>query len=665
MTIELPSQSQKPPAQPLILAPAGNRAAFLAALAAGADAVYCGLKQFSARMEAKNFDLSELARLTRLAHDRKVAVYVTLNTLFKPDDLTAAFELIFRLEREVHPDALIVQDLAAIELAHRAGFTGELHLSTLANVSFPAALALVHAKLKVSRVVVPRELSVDEIKIMAKACPPGLWLETFIHGALCYGVSGRCYWSSYLGGKSGLRGRCVQPCRRMYAHRSQRQRFFSCQDLSLDVLVKVLAGISQVCGWKIEGRKKGPHYVYYTVTAYRLLRDEQTRQARKKDALDLLAQSLGRTATHYHFLSQRPRNPIQIEGQTGSGMLLGRVQGPATNPFLVPREALLPGDMLRIGYEDEAHHTLMRINRAVPGKGKLYLKGQPGKRPMRGSPVFLVDRREEALNEMIARLEAQLEAIAAPLPAEGQGRLKLIARLKERASSQPMTVFRRLPRRLPKGPYGLWLSALALDQLKGRPQPGLWWWLPPVIWPETESLVKKSLGLALEKGCRNFMLNAAWQVALFSEPKGLTLWAGPFCNIANPLALESLKTLGFHGAIVSPELGKVDYLALPPHSPLPLGVVISGSFPLCISRVLAEGMRPDQPFESPRGETAWVRHYDSDYWLFANWKMDLTEKQAILEKAGYRLFVHLDEPVPANVAVKKRPGLWNWETGLR
>ena len=108
---------------------------------------------------------------------------------------------------------------------------------------------------------------------MAAQCPDDLGLEVFVHGALCYAVSGRCYWSSYLGGKSGLRGRCVQPCRRFYHQKSQNGRFFSCYDLSIDVLVKVMLDIPAIHAWKIEGRKKGPHYVYYTTRAYQLLRD--------------------------------------------------------------------------------------------------------------------------------------------------------------------------------------------------------------------------------------------------------------------------------------------------------------------------------------------------------------------------------------------------------
>ncbi len=202
---------------PSILAPAGNRDAFLAAVAAGADAIYCGLKHFSARMEAKNFRMEELASLVQFAHNKGVEVYVTLNSLLKPDEMGDMGRLLESLQYRVNPDAIIVQDLALVQVAKQTGFSGQIHLSTLANVSFTAALELVQNKIAANRVVIPRELNIDEIKTMAMACPEGLDLEIFIHGALCYGVSGRCYWSSYFGGKSGLRGRCVQPCRRVYS----------------------------------------------------------------------------------------------------------------------------------------------------------------------------------------------------------------------------------------------------------------------------------------------------------------------------------------------------------------------------------------------------------------------------------------------------------------
>jgi putative protease len=131
------------------------------------------------------------------------------------------------------------------------------------------------------------------------------------------------------------------------------------------------------------------------------------------------------------------------------------------------------------------------------------------------------------------------------------------------------------------------------------------------------------------------------------------------------MALRAFKLAGGQGVIVSPELGRQDLIALPSKSVLPLGIVVSGFWPYCVSRVLAQELKPYQPFTSPRGEQGWARRYGSLFWIYPNWPVDLRFAQETLVKAGYRLFVHLDEFIPQQVRIKKRPGLWNWEVGLK
>lgn len=656
---------QAPPPPPRILAPAGNRAAFLAAVAAGADAIYCGLKRFSARMEAKNFSVEELTALAALARRHGTAVYVAVNSLLKPEDLVPTGRLLAQLTRSVAPEALIIQDPAVIELARQTGFAGELHLSTLANAGFPEALSWLRRPLGVHQVVLPRELDADELRAMAAACPPDLGLELFVHGALCYGVSGRCYWSSYLGGKSGLRGRCVQPCRRLYRQGGAPRRLFACLDLSLDVLAKVVRQIPAIRAWKIEGRKKGPHYVYYTVAAYRLLRDEGGDPQAKRDAQDLLAQALGRPGTHYRFIAHRPSNPIQPGQPSGSGMLLGAVKGAGRGAYVQPREALLPGDQLRVGTEDEPGHALVRINRGVPARGRYILPAGRGRPLAPGTPVFLTDRLEPALAAQVAALEAEV----GPAPAVPEGVFTPAGGGPPRRSAPGratlLTVQRHSGPRRGAGSMGRWVAESTPERLRRREAAETWWWLPPVSWPRDAAELGARLERLRSAGARRFVVNAPWQAALLGAPRGLETWAGPFCNVANPMAVAVLARCGFAGVIVSPELGREDFLALAQGSPLPLGAVIGGSWPLCISRVLAEEAAIDQPFESPRGEEAWVARYGEDYWVFPNWRLDLAPAVETLRRAGYRLFVHLEEPVPAGVRMKARPGLWNWETGLK
>ena len=226
----------------------------------------------------------------------------------------------------------------------------------------------------------------------------------------------------------------------------------------------------------------------------------------------------------------------------------------------------------------------------------------------------------------------------------------------------------------------MWLST---ESIKAIPRPqysNIWWWLPPAVWPEEENEIESLIGHVLKRGSKNFVLNSPWQMALFPDKnhrgrgrpstsrtydKGLNLWAGPFCNLANALAINVAKSLGFSGVIISPELGSKDFILLPNQSSLPLGIVISGNWPLCISRTISENIKKEALFASPRGEQAWVKKIGSNFWVYPNWKLDISKKMNQLKRAGYRLFVHLNEPLPKGVKLKERPGMWNWDVELK
>ncbi len=671
----------------------------LAAFAAGADAVYLGLKHFSARMEAGNFSAGELARLVDLAHEEKRRVYVTMNVMLKPGDGPAVARNIARISRSNAPDALIVQDPALVELARQAGFPGEIHFSTLSNVSHPAALRAVR-ELGASRAIIPRELSIDEIRLMDANRPEGLDLELFVHGALCFCVSGRCWWSSYMGGKSGLRGRCVQPCRRVYKQKGREARFFSCQDLSLDVLTKLLLEMPGIVSWKIEGRRKSPHYVYYATTAYRMLRDNREDSAARREAVQLLELALGRPGTRARFLPQKDNNPVSLEGQTGSGLLCGKIsqekvtdksgktggkasagkgkkETEGTAFVLKPRFDLLAQDYLRIGYEDESWHSTLPVTRHVPKGGSLTLNLPRHKSPRIGTPVFLIDRREPELAVILADWNKRLQARKLKDPDERE-----LARITSFEPSLPkaappekaldITLRGYLPHGRegktgikPGSVQGLWLSGRALSDVSRTLFSRISWWLPPVIWPEEEEGWKKMLHAALRNGARHFVCNAPWQIALFTERKGLSFTAGPFCNVGSGYSCAVLARMGFSAAIASPELGGEDFLALPGQSPLPLGVVLSGFWPMGLSRHTGVALKPGEVFNSPKGEGFWTKKYGQNLWIYPAWPLDLTARRAELEKAGYSIFVTLAESVPQAVGETKRAGSeFNWEIGV-
>lgn len=724
------SQAENPaasPRKPEILAPAGDVPSFLAALAAGADAIYLGLKHFSARMQAENFGLTELSRLTDLAHAENARVYVAMNTLVKPGESAAAYRLAARLARQVRPDGLIIQDLAMLDLARQAGFEGGLFLSTLANLTHPEALLQARA-LGADRVILPRELSIDEIRRMGEACPDGLDLECFIHGALCYCVSGRCYWSSYMGGKSGLRGRCVQPCRRIYRQggaaaqalfrnaeneereavrrdgknartsrdgRSVREarpfelegktarralrpprgkehsgRFFSCLDLSLDVLAKTLLDIPHLVSWKIEGRKKGPHYVYHVVTAYRMLRDNVGDPKARKTAEEILEMALGRPGSRARFLPQKNNVPTTPDGQTSSGLLAGKIRvEPDGRLVLKPHFELLPQDYLRVGVEDERWHATLPVTRRIPKAGSLILRLPKHKTPKAGTPVFLIDRREPELMQLLKAWQARLEVLPGRPSTAVDSAPRLPSAVKSRARAD-MLLRATLPQgRETRGSrnqlLALWLSPRSAE-ISRTVAPRVAWWLPPVVWPEEEDGLRRMIARLWRDGARHFVCNAPWQRGFFPAelPEDADLLAGPFCNAANAPALGVLAGMGFAGAFVSPELAREDLLALPGQSPLPLGMVLSGFWPVGLSRFGLLGVKANEPFMSPKGEVFWARQYGGNIWLYPGWPLDLTAKRQELTAAGYGFFVHIQENPPAGLPEARRQGLFNWDGAL-
>jgi putative protease len=250
--------------QPEILAPAGGREQLIAAVRAGADAVYLGAKGFNARRRAENFEEATLSQAVAYAHARHVRVYVTVNTLVTDGEMPALIDTL-REVAAAGADAVLVQDMAVARLIRRHMPGMPLHASTQMTIhNAQGALAL--REMGFSRAVLARELTIDEIARIARATD--LELEAFVHGALCMCASGACYLSAMLGGRSGNRGLCAQPCRLDFSSAHGRGYALSLKDLSALSHVRALTEAG-VCALKIEGRMKRPEYVAAAVTACR------------------------------------------------------------------------------------------------------------------------------------------------------------------------------------------------------------------------------------------------------------------------------------------------------------------------------------------------------------------------------------------------------------
>ncbi len=363
-----------PVAKPELLAPAGSLEAFAAAIDAGADAVYVGAHQFNARLRAKNFTREELACMVKLAHDRGRRVYITLNTLVKEGELSDLARLLDDLRR-MGPDALIIQEFGVFRLARRICPEIPLHASTQMTIHNLDG-ALQAQRMGLQRAILARELSVEEIRAIRASST--IELECFVHGAMCYSIAGQCLFSRRLHGKSANRGRCLQPCRRIYDHETEGPASsYSMRDMcAAPVLDRVLS--AGMCSLKIEGRLKPAETISQIVRAYRLLIDAWPRISREvnDEARALLETAIGRAPTTAFYLNTRPDTILGgIEAQ--SGRWLGTT-GPARPGYfsLRPTAELKTGDRLRV-----------RVKPNEPPKGFTIREIVRGDRVVKRSPA--------------------------------------------------------------------------------------------------------------------------------------------------------------------------------------------------------------------------------------------------------------------------------------
>lgn len=384
MTIEKPDRT------PEILAPAGSLETFFAALDSGADAVYLGLKDFSARAKAKNFSLSDLAQMVSYAHHHQRKVYLALNTLIKETELPRLVEVLAAVEA-MGIDAVILQDLAVWRLA-REYFPGlELHASTQLTIHNAAGVQMLE-QMGFSRVVLARELSLAEIGAIHKQT--SLDLEHFIHGAHCFSLSGQCSFSSWLGGMSGNRGRCAQPCRRRYHYKGKDGYFFSPNDLSAIDLLPEMA-VAGVMSFKIEGRMKSAEYVANVVSAYRQVLDAAPKQRPEAVAAakQLLKTSFGRAPTKGFLTGPEPTDMVNPSTRGATGIPLGLVEfGDGRNAGFTSREPLSKGDRLRIQPASDRPGTGFTLRELALGK-KSVAKTPAKARVSIGLPAGLVARK--------------------------------------------------------------------------------------------------------------------------------------------------------------------------------------------------------------------------------------------------------------------------------
>ena len=350
-----------------LLSPAGDFECLVAAVKAGADAVYLGGKFFGARSSSKNFTIEDLKETVRYCHIRGVKVYVTVNTLIFNDEFKRLLNYIEKLYA-MDVDAVIIQDLGVFALVKKHFKDFECHASTQMTIHNSFAAGAVK-EMGFDRIVAAREMALPEIENMIKS--EGVEVEAFIHGALCISYSGQCLMSSVIGGRSGNRGTCAQPCRRQYELLEERSGeelildkgfLLSTKDLcSADAIKEIVAsGLSSL---KIEGRMKRPEYVFLVSRFYRKALDAvREKRAILYDSEEMknLTQIFNRKFTNGFIMSEDKGGIVNSESPGNRGVLLGTAKVNSNGKIYISlKEPLSFGDGIEFRRGNESYGCRM------------------------------------------------------------------------------------------------------------------------------------------------------------------------------------------------------------------------------------------------------------------------------------------------------------------
>lgn len=583
---------------PELLAPAGSPAALDAAIEGGADAVYFGGSAFNARMLAQNFGGDAMGEAAARCHAYGVKAYVTLNTLVSDREQDACLRAAEEAYR-AGVDALIVADLGVAAMLRRHIPELELHASTQAS-GHNAEAARTLAELGFSRMVCARELSRADLADLVRESP--IEIEMFIHGALCVSHSGQCLFSSLVGGRSGNRGECAQPCRLPYTVGGKQSYPLSLKDLTLAPHVPALIDLG-VASLKIEGRMKSPEYVRDVVSIWRRLLDER----RGGDAAELrqLADIFSRggfTDSYFRGLVGTQNVPsrqmlgVRSEADKAASRQLDPFRAiTRTTPISLSAE-ICAGRPITLtaasgGKTVTAEGDIPEPARTAPLDREAVLRclGKLGGTPYRAEEISLT--LDDGLMVPVSRLNAlRRDAISAlmagahmphpefsagkyhpcPTPALHAGEMR-IARFASAAqvTSAARDFFDVIY--LPLEVYRESAPSLCPDGVI----------LPPVILPRERDAVREMLVRAKAHGVRRAMVGNLGHIG-FAQDAGLTVQGDFRFNVTSAETLTALAGLGVEDCLLSPELTLPQLRDLPASGRTGKAAVVYGRVPLML-----------------------------------------------------------------------------------
>lgn len=477
-----------------LLAPAGTMENFMAALESGADAIYLGGKVFNARAHAANFGIDELREAVRLAHILEVSVYVTVNILIGDTELKDLKQYIKDLD-SIGVDAIIVQDLAVAEIAKRVAPNIHLHGSTQMTAATLDAVRF-YESLGFTRVVLARELSLKEIQHICKHCKAEI--EVFVHGALCVCYSGQCLMSSFIGGRSGNRGACAQPCRLPYELLDSKGEsvlpkheayLLSPNDLNYSEHMNELVAAG-VTSFKVEGRMKKVSYVRQVIGTYREILDEASIHENQRKAL---ASGFNRGFSTAYLEDTVGRQMMTVVAPNHQGKPIGESYTKKGEVYLSLTEPIEQGSLVKIlqsngsvtyyTVDDEWTCVSDTLYKGRPAEGlavgQLYLASTPKNTKSRGLQEFtrkydmsvylsVSSNGETNYTELTAILDSGLSVIVTNeyVPAIANKVPTSLEKVTEQLGRLGNTLFRLSYVDIPDGPY-MWpasvLNALRRD----------------------------------------------------------------------------------------------------------------------------------------------------------------------------------------------------------
>ncbi|MFC1826334.1 peptidase U32 family protein [Thermodesulfobacteriota bacterium] len=637
-----------------LLAPAGSINVFERAIEAGADAVYIGAPALNARALSKDFTFAEIAAMIEFAHKKDVKLYLAANSLLKENEIPQTLETLAILEA-LKPDALIIQDLGLYHLCRKHFPQLQLHASTLLGAHNSLAVRQ-FKNMGFNRVVLARELTIKEINSIARTSD--IELEVFIHGALCFSYSGLCLFSSYLGGKSGLRGRCVQPCRRRYQWKQKGEKpgyYFSMNDLSgIDLIHRLQK--AGVASFKIEGRLRSAHYVSSVVKAYRMVIDADSGDKKVITAAkELLNQAMGRKTSQGYFSTVQSKDTISPYHSGNIGMYLGQA-GKGTGKgkvSLVLKQAVQVGDRLRLHQEDTGERVSFTL-RNVTKNGQKTSRANPEDNILIDVPAVV--KKGDSLFKVDSRQAREAEKKKPGLDARLFNPIvkKILQKTKQKASAvqknlaSGQTSSRKIPtagRRRTRGLSGdrpiVYIKIDDLQVLKFRlplmPEKLLVelnqktfndfqhqkktvkkfhhkmvWCLPPILSESEVDFFSKAITQLVNNNFRTWQIGHVGQQLFFEGKENLNLLGDYTLNILNSQGLHVLHGLKLQSAQAAIEIDRESLANIinsksAANSRVDLGMTVYGTPPLFTARLMASHFIYAQPFVSPKGESFVLR----------------------------------------------------------